>query len=117
MRGPVVRYRCDGQKRSLSQTSTFQRTVVAGLSAGYIGALAVYRRFGYLYAAIAFVACLVALPFQFHLTLPVERGLVAVILLVTLLIARSTRRVYGDDFPGDDYGWIRPQLWPGSTWI
>lgn len=91
----------------MSQTSTFQRTVVAGLSMGGLGALAVYRRFGYLYGAIAFVSCLVALPFQFHLTLPVERGLVALILLVVLLIARSGRRVYGDDFPGDDYGWIQ----------
>jgi hypothetical protein len=91
----------------LIERNTFERTVVAALSAGGIGALAVYWRFGYLYAVIAFVSCLAALPFQFHLTLPVERGLVALIILGTLFIARSKRRVYGDDFPGDDYGWIQ----------
>jgi hypothetical protein len=91
----------------LIERNTFERTVVAGLTAAGIAALAIYRRFGYLYAVIAFVGCLAALPFQFHLTLPVERGLVALILISTFLIARSKRRVYGDDFPGDDYGWIQ----------
>src|SRR5262245_19760613 len=71
----------------LIERNTFEQTVAA-LSAGGIGALAVYWRFGYLYAVIAFLSCLAALPFQFHLTLPVERGLVALILLGTLLIAR-----------------------------
>lgn len=91
----------------LTERTTFERIVVAGLSAASIGALNIYWRFGYLYAAIGFVGCLVAAPFQFHLTLPVERGLVALILVSTLLFSRSKRRVYGDDFPGDDYGWLQ----------
>jgi len=91
----------------LTERTTFERIVVAGLSAGSVGALNIYWRFGYLYALIAFVGCLVAAPFQFHLTLPVERGLVALILVSTLLLSRSKRRVYGDDFPGDDYGWLQ----------
>ena len=77
------------------------------LSAGGSALSLFTRRFGYLYAAIAFVCCLVALPFQFHLTLPVERGLVALILLARCLSRVKRRRVYGDDFPGDDYGWIQ----------
>jgi len=86
---------------------TLEFTIIAGLTAAAISALAVYWRFGYLYAAIAFVICFAALPFQFRLSLPVERASVGIIFLVIFMIARHNRRMYGDDFPGDDYGWIQ----------
>jgi hypothetical protein len=80
---------------------------IAALAAGAAGALGLYWRFGYLYAVLAFVACVAALPFQLGLSLPIERVSVALILLATFMIVRSRRRLYGDDFPGDDYGWIQ----------
>jgi hypothetical protein len=91
----------------LGQSRPFQLTIAAALAAGAAGALGVYWRFGYLYAAFGFVGCLAALPFQFQLTLPIERGLVGLILLGTFVVVRSKRKFYGDDFPGDDYGWIQ----------
>src|SRR5204863_529846 len=89
------------------QTPTLELIAIAGLAAGAAGALGVYWRFGYLYAAIAFLICLAVLPFQFHLSLPAERALVALIFIATFTIARSRRRSFGEDFPGDDYGWIQ----------
>ena len=91
----------------IGASRTVEFTIIAGLTAGAVGALAVYWRFGYLYAAIAFVVCLAALPFQFRLSLPAERAYVALVFLVTFVIAWSRRRRYGDDFPGDDYGWMQ----------
>jgi hypothetical protein len=86
---------------------TLDGTFIVGLTAGAIGSLAVYWRFGYLYAGIAFIISLAALPFQFRLSLPAERTSVGLIFLLTFAIARSRRRSYGEDFPGDDYGWIQ----------
>jgi len=86
---------------------TLEVTFIAGLTAAAIGAACVYWRFGYVYAAIACIICLAALPFQFRLSLPAERTAVAVLFLVTFVIARSRRRLYGEDFPGDDHGWIQ----------
>jgi hypothetical protein len=84
-----------------------QRMFAAALGTAAAGALGVYLRFGYLYAALGFVASLAALPFQFDLTLPMERGLVGLILLGTFVVVRSKKSFYGDDFPGDDYGWLQ----------
>jgi hypothetical protein len=86
---------------------TVELTIIAGLAAAAIGALAVFRRFGYLYAAIAFVICLAVLPFQFRLSLPVERALGALVFVIVIVVSRYRRRTFGDDFPGDDYGWIQ----------
>jgi hypothetical protein len=81
--------------------------IIAGLIVGAVGALAIYGRFGYLYAALASMLCAAALPFQFYLSIQMERGLVVSILLLIFLIARPRRLSYGDDFPGDDYGVIQ----------
>jgi len=86
---------------------TVEHTFVAALTAAAIGAVGIYWRFGYLYASIASIICVAALPFQFHLSLPVERTSVALIFVLTFVIARWRRGFYGEDFPGDDYGWIQ----------
>ena len=86
---------------------TVEFPIIIGLIVGAVGALAIYVRLGYLYAALVSMACAAALPFQFHLSIPMERGLVVSILLLIFLIARSRRLSYGDDFPGDDYAAIK----------
>ncbi len=92
---------------------TVEFTIIAGLAAAAIGALAVYWRFGYLYAAIAFLICLAVMLFQFRLSLPAERASVTGIFVVTFLIAWSRRRKLAGDFPGDDYGWIEAVAFAG----
>jgi hypothetical protein len=86
---------------------TLEVTFIDALAAAAIGAACVYWRFGYLYAGIAFIICIAVMPFQFRLSLPAERTTVAMIFLVTFVIARFRRRLYGEDYPGDDYGWIQ----------
>ena len=88
----------------IGQSSNAEWPFAVGLTAGAVGAYGVYRRFGYLYAALASILCVAALPFQFRLSLAMERGLAATILLLAFLIVRPKRLAYGDDFPGDDYG-------------
>jgi hypothetical protein len=92
---------------TIRESPLLEFPIIIGLTVGTGGALAVYRRLGYQYAALVSILCAAALPFQFHLSIPLERGLVISILLLIFLTARSGRLSHGDDFPGDDYGVIQ----------
>lgn len=85
---------------------------VAFLTAA-IASVAVYLRFGYLYAAVAAPLCAAAAPFFLGIS-EMEARLVAVLVLsVVSIAAQSLRRPYGEDFPGDDYGVIQSVAWLG----
>ena len=92
---------------TIGGSRTVEFPIMIGLSVGTAGALAIYRRFGYLYAALVSMLCAAALPFQFHLSIQMERSIVVSILLLIFLIARSGRLSHGDNFPGDDYAVIQ----------
>jgi hypothetical protein len=92
---------------TIRENRTLEIPIIIGLSVGAVGALAIYKRLGYLYAALVAMLCASALPFQFHLSIQMERGLVVSFLLLIFLTARSSRLPYGDDFPGDDYAVIQ----------
>jgi hypothetical protein len=82
-----------------------------GFLTATIASLAVYLRFGYLYAAVAATLCATAAPFFLGMS-EMEARLVSVLVLsVVFIVAHSLRRPYGEDFPGDDYGVIQSVAW------
>ncbi len=81
--------------------------VDAGLFVGAAGAFAIYRRFGFLYAAFGSMACAAAIPFQLEIGPAGQRALAAAMFGIVFAVARSGRRQYGDDFPGDEYGAVQ----------
>jgi hypothetical protein len=76
--------------------------------------LGLYRRFGFLYAAFGAIACLGAVPFQLDLSREVQRVLAAVAIVVVLVIVRSKKLQYRDDYPGDEYGWLQAATFVGA---
>jgi hypothetical protein len=84
-----------------------------GLLIASAGALGLYARFGFIYAAIASMACAAALPFQFELPLSAQHAIAAAILAGAFVAARSKRREYGDDYPGDEYATLQAAAWAG----
>jgi uncharacterized membrane protein YgcG len=80
---------------------------------GSIGAFAIYFRFGYVYGAIASMACISLAPFQTGLSDVMQRVFAVGILACAFFAARSKRRKYGDEFPGSEYGIIQAIAWAG----
>jgi uncharacterized membrane protein YgcG len=76
---------------------------VALLIAG-AGGFGLDRRFGFVYAACGGIFCVAAIPFQLDLSAATQRILAAATIASVLLVARSKRLKYRDDYPGDEYG-------------
>jgi hypothetical protein len=81
-----------------------QPAVRVGVIVLGVAGIALYWRFGYLYAAVASLICTAAIPFQFNIRPEMQRAITAALLLAIFAIARRGRMMHGDDFPGDDYG-------------
>jgi hypothetical protein len=86
---------------------------LVGLIVGALCAFGIYLRFGYVYAALASMICVSAIPFQFHLSESSERILAAASLAVLWAIAHWRHRVYGDEYPGDEVRTIAAIGWLG----
>jgi hypothetical protein len=84
-----------------------------GLLMGVAAGLAIYLRFGYVYAAIAGMLCLTIAPFETGLTPVSQRLAAASLLLLVFIIARSRLAQGGNDFPSDDYSVIQAIAWAG----
>jgi hypothetical protein len=80
---------------------------IAGLLVGAAGGFGIYRRFGFVYAAIGSMAFAAAIPFQMDLSAATKHALAAAALAVVFLVARSKRLRYQDDYPGDEYGQLQ----------
>jgi uncharacterized membrane protein YgcG len=78
--------------------------LLVALVAGATAAFALYRRFGYVYAAIAAMICAGLAPFELDVPLVVRRLLATAILTACVVAARLKHRQYGDEYPGDEYG-------------
>jgi hypothetical protein len=88
--------------------------IVFGLLTASAASYVIYARYGYLYAALAAVACAAAMPFFFDRPQSLERVLSAAILAATVVAARAGGRGLDDeDCPGDDYGAIETGAWVG----
>ena len=85
--------------------------VVAALIVGAVAALAMFLRFGYVYAAIGSMLFAAALPFVPGDSDMIHRLLSALILVVIFAVARSIRNQFGREFPGDSYAIIEAAAW------
>lgn len=87
------------------------------IAAGMIGAaavaVAVFVRFGYLYAAIAATALVTALPFQYGQSEIAPRLAAIVILAVVAAVTRIKHSEYGDEHPGDTCALLEAGAWVG----
>ena len=82
-----------------------------GFLTAAIVSLSVYLRLGYIYAALAAIACAAIAPFFLGMSEAPARLLSILVLSVVFVAAHSLRRPYGEDFPGDDYGIIQAVAW------
>jgi hypothetical protein len=87
--------------------------VTVGLLIGVAGGFALYRRFGFVYAAVGGMACAAAIPFQLHLSPTIRHVLAAATLASVFVVARSKRLKYQDDYPGDEYDLLQAAAWAG----
>ena len=101
------------RKRSRSAESCFFATAAASCRRcsptsrriiGAAGGYGLYRRFGFIYAAIAAGICLAAIPFAYELPAALQRVIAAAIAASVLVGARAPRLKLRDDYPGDEYG-------------
>jgi hypothetical protein len=81
--------------------------MIAGLVTAAVGALLVYVRFGFLYAAVAAAICAGLVPSHFGWGEIGWRLGCATVFAAIFFVVRSARRRLGDEFPGDDYAWIQ----------
>ncbi len=86
---------------------------IVALLIGAAGGFGLYRRFGFVYAACGGIICAAAIPFQLDMPAATQRLLAAATFASALLIARSKRRKYRDDYPGDEYGALQAAAWAG----
>jgi hypothetical protein len=92
---------------TLNQLAPYPRgsfPAACALAVGTCGGFGLYRRFGFVYAAIGAMACAAALAFQVDLPAAIQRALAAVILALILAVVRSKRLKRRDDVHNDDYG-------------
>jgi hypothetical protein len=86
--------------------SSFTGFLVASL-----GGLAVYYRFGFVYAAVGAIAAFAALPFQFHLPDDMERLLSAILIGVALVFVRAKRKSHTDEPAGSGLDIVEAAAW------
>jgi len=82
-------------------------TEIVGLSLGAAGGLALYRRFGFVYAALASAVCVAAIPFRYDLPAAAQHGAAAAVAGSIFAATRPRRLALADDYPGDDYGLLQ----------
>ena len=87
--------------------------IAVALFVGALSSLGIYLRFGYVYGAVASMVCGAMIPFQFNMAAETQRVVAAGMFAVVFVQIRSKRRLYGEDFPGDDYGIIQAFAWAG----
>jgi len=98
---------------TVSGNRVVEAPMFVGLLIGAAGAFGIYRRFGFVYAAIGSMACAAAIPFQLQPS-PMTRHLAAAAILASVFaIVRMKRLRYQDEYPGDEYGQLQAAAWAG----
>jgi hypothetical protein len=82
-----------------------------GLGVAACASLLVYLRFGFVYAALAAIACAALVPSELFVTDAVQRTAAAAIGLATFVAVRPRRLRLGDEWPGDEYGTMQAVAW------
>jgi len=80
---------------------------------GAAGGVGLYVRYGYLYAALASIVCIAAIPFQLNVTLEVQHTLAAAGMMLVLVAIRPKRAEHRDDYLGADYRWLHAVAFAG----
>ena len=97
--------------------TVWESSLVAALVTSSAGGFAVYRRFGFVWAAFAGMCCAATIPFvplQFARLPPSgERALSAAILGLIFLVVRPKRTRDGEEWPGDEYGVLQAAAFGG----
>jgi hypothetical protein len=94
--------------------SSWESMLVVGLAVAAAGAFAVYRRFGFVWAALGSMCCAAAIPFQFdELAVDTRRAIAAGVLAVVFLLTRGRRKQYGEEWPGDEYSDLQAAAFAG----
>ena len=84
-----------------------EESIIFGLIIAGAGGLAVYRRFGYVYAAVGGMLCAAAIPFEMNVPSALRHVLAALVLASVLAVVRPGRLRYVDEYPGDEYGQLQ----------
>jgi hypothetical protein len=87
------------------------RVFFVALVTGSAAAFAIYRRFGYVYAGLAAMLCAGLAPFSLDMSPAAHRLPAAAILSACFIAARTKRRRYGNEFPGDEHGVLQASAW------
>lgn len=85
--------------------------ICLALIAGSLTALAMYARFGYVYAAVASLLCMGTAAFATPWPPVVQRLACEGVCILVFLGARWKYRQSGDEFPGDEYRAIQAMAW------
>jgi hypothetical protein len=72
-----------------------------------------YARFGYLYAGMAAMVGTALIPFTIETSSEIQRLSAALIFACGFVLVRRKRLLWGEDFPGDDYGVLQALSWTG----
>ena len=85
----------------------------AGLLIAAVGGFGIYRRYGFVYAAVGAMAGAAAIPFLLRLSVTARHVVAAATLASVFLVVRSKRLRYQDEYPGDEYGLLQAAAWAG----
>jgi hypothetical protein len=77
------------------------------------GGAAIWRRYGFVYAAIGGLACAASIPFQVHATEASQRAVSALLLAAAFAGARATRGRCADDVRRSEYATLQVAAWVG----
>jgi hypothetical protein len=92
----------------------FDFELVAGLAVAAAGGFGIYRRFGFVWAALAGTCCAAAIPAALSRLPPtVHRAAAASIFGAVFAVARSKRLREGEEWPGDEYGVLQAAAFGG----
>ena len=87
--------------------------VLAALVIGCAASLAIFVRFGYVYAAIVSMIFAAAVPFVPGDSDMIHRLVSAFVLVLIFAVVRSLRNEHGREYPGDSYAIIEAAAWAG----
>jgi hypothetical protein len=93
---------------------SWESMLVVGLAVAAAGGFGIYRRFGFVWAALGSLCCAAAIPFQLdELAVNSRRGMAALILALVFADVRGKRLRDGDEWPGDEYGDLQAAAFAG----
>lgn len=92
-------------------------STLAAFAAAALGSLAIFLRFGYLYAGVAATVLAPMVVFDLDQTDTVRRLAVFALLLAIFLLARVRRLAHDDEYPGDAYGVIAAVAWGAMYFV